>query len=324
MNLEFFKKNIVFTLITICFGVWMLFLIIGGVFASREVIFIDVLPTSHVVSDYTSVIPLERYLLEPFIGTTFTVAEGYEIILSFLIVYAIIRVAYIVLRETVLEKSEKFSTLMNIARTYFWLVFLVFIFLIAGIATTLGIGYLVEGFLFIHSNWINLILYAIIIRFILLAVILAIFIFKLVHPKSRLKLERVKHPQKTLTKILWVTGKEFRVFYIAFILFMGINFLSLHTNYPTQVIQTPLATDQYLFDFHVHTTYSDGFLAAAPDRVDWYIAQGISGAAFTDHENQRGYQEAKAYVEANHLDFVVIPGQEYTYHALDIHLNILV
>jgi hypothetical protein len=321
MNLEFFKKNIPFTLVTICFGVWITLLIIGGVFASREVIFIDALPTSHVVSDYTSVIPLGRYFLEPFIGATFTVGEGYEIILSFVLIYAIVRVAYIILRETVLEKSEKFNHLINIVRTYFWLVFLVFIFLIAGIAIYLGIGYLVEGFLFINNNWISAILYGLIVAFIIILVILGIFIVKLVRPKSRLKLETVNRPKKIITKILLVSGREFRWFFIAFILFMGINVFSLSLNYPSQVIQTPLAADQYLFDFHVHTTMSDGFMQPEA-RVDWYISQGISGAFFTDHENQRGYQRAKAYVESNGLDFIVLPGQEYTYHALNIHLNI--
>lgn len=321
MNLDFFKKNILFTFITICFGVWMTLLIVGGILASREVIFIDALPTSHEVSDYSSVIPLGRYFLEPFIGTTFTVGEGYEIILSFLLIYAVIRVAYIVLRETVLEKSEKFNSLINIVRTYFWYVFLICLCLIAGIASYLGIGYLIDGFLFINNNWISAIFFAFIFAFIVFFVILGIFIVKLVRPKSRLKLEAVKRPKKTITKILLVTGKEFRWFFITLVLFMGINFFSLSTNYPSQVIQTPLASDEYLFDFHVHTTMSDGFMAPEA-RVDWYISQGISGAFFTDHENQRGYQRAKTYVESNGLDFIVLPGQEYTFEANNIHLNI--
>lgn len=66
---------------------------------------------------------------------------------------------------------------------------------------------------------------------------------------------------------------------------------------------------------------SDGYLTPEA-RVDWYISQNISGAAFTDHDNQRGYERAKAYVQAHGLNFIVIPGEEYTYHALDIHLNI--
>ena len=322
MNLEFFKKNILFTLITIGFGIWLIFLIVGGVFASREVIFIDALPTSHVVSDYTSIIPLGRYFLEPFIGITFTVGEGYEIIFSFLLGYVIIRVAYIILRETILNKSEKFTHLINIVRIYLWLVFIVFILLLAGIATYLGIGYLINGFLFLNCHWMNAILYGVIVGFIIIAVILGIFIVKLVRPKSRLRVEHPKRPQKVWARILLTTGREFRCLFVILMLFIGINFISLSTAFPTQVIQTPLAADEYLFDFHVHTTMSDGFMEPE-ERVDWYISQHISGAFFTDHENQRGYQRAKAYIESRGLDFIVLPGQEYTYHALNIHLNIL-
>jgi hypothetical protein len=321
MNFEFFKKNIFFTIITICFGIWIAILAIGGVSASREVTFINALPTTHEVSDYTSIIPLARYFFEPFIGTTFTIGEGYSIILAFLVVYAIIRVAYIIIREKIVVKSEKFTHLINFIRTYLWYVFIVFLLLYAGMGSYLGIGYAFLGFHFINDHWMNTILYGITVSFIVILIILGIMIVQLVRPKSRLKLERDYIPTRTRTKILKVTGKEFRFLFIAMTLFLGLSFLSLTINYPTQVIQTHLDSDQYLFDFHVHTTMSDGYLTPEA-RVDWYISQNISGAAFTDHDNQRGYERAKAYVQAHGLNFIVIPGEEYTYHALDIHLNI--
>jgi hypothetical protein len=101
-----------------------------------------------------------------------------------------------------------------------------------------------------------------------------------------------------------------------------IFYLSLSIPFPTQKIETTPADTpgSYLFDFHVHTTMSDGFLSPEA-RVDWYISQGIDGAFFTDHENQRGYERAFKYVSDRGLDFIVLRGQEYTYHTGNIHLN---
>jgi hypothetical protein len=90
---------------------------------------------------------------------------------------------------------------------------------------------------------------------------------------------------------------------------------------PNYVIRTSLGPDEYLIDFHMHTWYSDGSLTPA-ERVESYIQQGISGAAFTDHDNLRGALEAKQYVEQNHRPFTVIIGQEYTDMDIDVHLNI--
>jgi len=321
MNLEFFKKNIFFTIITICFCIWIILLIVGGIFASRNVSFFDALAQKDVTSEYTSIIPLTRYFLEPFIGTTFTIGEGYSIILTFLVIYAIIRVVYIIIREKIVVKSKKFSHLTNFIRTYLWYVFIVFLLLYAGMGSYLGIGYAFLGFHFINDHWMNTILYAVTASFIVILVILGLMIVQLMRPKGRLKLERNYTPPKLIPKILKITGNEVRYLFTIMTLFLALSFFSLTINYPTQIIQTHLNSDQYLFDFHVHTTMSDGYLTPEA-RVDWYISQNIRGAAFTDHDNQRGYERAKAYVESNHLNFTVIPGEEYTYHALDIHLNI--
>ncbi|MHA2123023.1 MAG: PHP domain-containing protein, partial [Promethearchaeota archaeon] len=75
-----------------------------------------------------------------------------------------------------------------------------------------------------------------------------------------------------------------------------------------------------LFDFHIHTTMSDGWITPE-QRVKYYIGHGISGAAFTDHDNIRGALLAKKYVEANNLNFTVWVGEEWTDNANDIHMN---
>ena len=90
---------------------------------------------------------------------------------------------------------------------------------------------------------------------------------------------------------------------------------------PTQEIHANLDSDEFLFDFHVHTTFSDGSLSPQ-ERVQWYMSQGIHGAAFSDHNNANGAKIAAEYVEKNNLNFTVLIAQEYTYYSNDIHLNI--
>jgi hypothetical protein len=116
------------------------------------------------------------------------------------------------------------------------------------------------------------------------------------------------------------------------VFFAGIIFLLLGTNIVLLSIQftphrivptTPLEDDEFLFDFHVHTTFSDGWLTPE-ERVLWYIEHGISGAAFSDHDNLRGARSAQEFVEKSGLEFVVWTAEEWTNHEPDpeIHMNI--
>jgi hypothetical protein len=81
-----------------------------------------------------------------------------------------------------------------------------------------------------------------------------------------------------------------------------------------------LDEDEFLFDFHVHTIFSDGWLTPE-ERVLWYIDQGIDGAAFSDHDNIRGANLAQKFVEEKKLPFVVFIAEEWTDHENDIHMN---
>jgi hypothetical protein len=91
---------------------------------------------------------------------------------------------------------------------------------------------------------------------------------------------------------------------------------------PHRIVPTvPLEDDEFLFDFHVHTTFSDGWLTVE-ERVNWYIQQGISGAAFSDHDNSRGATTALNYVAEHSLDFTVFMAEEWTDNENDIHMNI--
>jgi hypothetical protein len=90
---------------------------------------------------------------------------------------------------------------------------------------------------------------------------------------------------------------------------------------PPKKLSTSLDPDELLFDFHVHTSRSDGMISPQ-ERVRWYLDQGIHGAAFSDHHTTRGAREAQAYVDRFNLDFTVIVAQEYTISEPRVHLNI--
>jgi hypothetical protein len=96
----------------------------------------------------------------------------------------------------------------------------------------------------------------------------------------------------------------------------------ISTPFPTHEIApiVPLEEDEFLLDFHVHTIFSDGWISVE-ERINWYIRTGISGAAFSDHDNIRGATLAQDYVNRKGLDFIVIMAEEWTDNINDIHMN---
>jgi len=98
--------------------------------------------------------------------------------------------------------------------------------------------------------------------------------------------------------------------------------ITLGIPWPMQkiTINSP-SPNEFLFDFHTHTYFSDGTLSPEA-RVQWYIEQGIDGVAVTDHSSLLGAIKAQEYVNATQLNFTVLLGQEYTSEEPAIHLNI--
>ncbi|GAI69799.1 unnamed protein product, partial [marine sediment metagenome] len=147
-------------------------------------------------------------------------------------------------------------------------------------------------------------------------------LLKLFHP--RLKFNFATKIEKRNRKITANLKKEFVYFAGILLLLLGSNVILLSIQFPTHKIIpiTPLDDDEFLFDFHVHTTFSDGWLTPE-ERVLWYIEHGISGAAFSDHDNIRGALAAREFVEKNGLDFTVWIAEEWTNHEPDpeIHMN---
>ena len=325
---DFVKKNKVFTFFTTVFLVWIITLIILIFTAQRDVVFYDALSQTDVSSEYSSTIPLLRYLVEPFSGIAFMIKDSYTWILAFLGIMVIYRFIYIILRKRGLFNTEKGKLIWYPIKDIIGFSFKVIgLFLLIGLSI-LGIGYLVIGFHFINNTFMDLLQIGIPVSFILILIKVIVILYKGFNPnlclgymnkKRKQPLER----QSRVKKVSRIARREISYILGIGLLLAGSNILLIATHFPTQKIETSLAADEFLFDFHVHTSSSDGFLTPE-ERVLWYMEQGIDGAAFSDHDNLEGAIAAKAFVEANNLDFIVLVAEEWTDHDDDtgFHMNI--
>ncbi|NHI91466.1 MAG: PHP domain-containing protein [Candidatus Lokiarchaeota archaeon] len=321
----YLKNNKLFSVIIIFFIAWVTFLLIfSNIYPGRQIIFWDALFNVDASSQYTSTIPIMRYIFEPFIAITFMILNVYTIItiIIFIItIYIFIRLGLYVAHNKNLIEDGKYSQISLMIQEFFSFGFKACGIIIIGILAFLGIGYLIGGFLFLNGQWQLTLQIAFVIGFCIMGGKLIIMLIRYFHPNLKLKLKnRINNTKFKIFK------REFYYFTGYFILIVGIIFLSQAIPFPTQQIQSDVAADEFLFDFHVHTYMSDGFLSPE-ERVLWYVQQGIHGAAFTDHENQRGALIAQRFVDQYNIlsnkgtKFKVLIGQEYTYHDLDIHLN---
>jgi len=327
MNIKLFlKKNRVFAVATLCFLIWLIFLVILSTVAQREVIFYDALSQKDVSSDYSSKLPLARYLLEPLIGVAFAFGGGYDFITAIVITFIIFRIIYFVAKKRGFEPSEKAKLLWIPIKDIIRFSFLVIgILVLLGVITVL-IMYLTTGLFYVSLHFMVIIQVIIVICFILLGIKIALILMKGLHPNLKLNYsekKRYKVPERktTASRISRITRRETSYLFGIILLLAGTNLILLSTYFPTHYIETDLEDDEILLDFHVHTTYSDGWVSAE-ERVLWYINHGIHGAAFSDHDNLRGSIAAQKFVEKYDLDFIVIPSEEWTDHENNIHMNI--
>nr|MDO8112683.1 hypothetical protein [Candidatus Sigynarchaeota archaeon] len=319
---NFLKHNPLFAVMLVVFFAWTGFLLISGAFFTRSPTFYDALNQVDVTSQYSSSLPLERYLLEPFVAFTFTVGATFpSALIVFAIMYIGTRIISVWMEKHPLKDNKKAEIVLEHARNS-----INFFTRYAGVilcilVSIMGIGSLVYGFLFTNNTFMGLILISAWMCCIMFAVKVGYNLVTLLHPKLRFRithaLPRHTKPQKR-SNVAWREVHYGSTIFVAFVL---VGFACISIPLPNQHFNASLGADEYLFDFHAHTFYSDGSISPEA-RVDWYISQGIQGAAFTDHENQRGYEIARDYVERNHLNFTVIQAQEYTRQDIDIHMNI--
>ncbi|NMC05822.1 MAG: PHP domain-containing protein [Candidatus Lokiarchaeota archaeon] len=314
------------------FVAWLVFLIWTSTFSSRSVTFYDALHQVDVSTQYTSIIPPERYFLEPFAGFAFTLAKQLEDSLILIpVVYVVIRFVFAFIEKVIFRGSVKKDVLVQHARNvfnFYWkyafLAFLViFLVIIAGMVVT--------GVLFLHQTFMTFLQIAFVAWLAMLGLKIAqnaVIFFKrnaklrVKPPKSWMRLSH-DSPKYWVHKTWDVVGREPRYLLTALMIYVTISLNLVSTYFPPQVITpaTPLQSGEMIMDFHCHTTLSDGYLTPE-ERVDWYIKQGLQGAAITDHMNVNGALQAREYVRRMGFNFTIIIGQEYTKYSPRIHLNV--
>ena len=326
---SFLLKNKVFTILTLLFSIWIIVLILLALIGPRRIVFYDALAQADVSSEYSSVLPWFRYIIEPFAIIAFIFEYEFTWLLPLLIIYPIIRVVYVFLRKKGRLSSEKYNQIRHVLTDIIYFVFKVFSITLVAILSIILIGFLIQGFFFVNRYFMVPIQIGIHLCYILIGIKVGYTILKLIHPRLKLNLARriennIRRASSKKTRITYNLKKESVFFAGIIFLLLGTNVVLLSIQFPPHriVSTTPLEDDEFLFDFHIHTTFSDGWLTPE-ERVIWYMEHGISGAAFSDHGNIRGARIAREFVEKNRLDFTVWIAEEWTNHETnpEIHMN---
>jgi hypothetical protein len=326
---SFLLKNKVFSVLTLLFSIWIVILLVLAVIGTRTIVFYNALGQNDVSTEYSSVLPWLRYIIEPFAIIAFVLEYEFTWLLLFLIIYPILRVVYVFLRKRGKLHSKKYNQLKHILNDVIYFAFKIFSITLVVILLTIIIGYLFQGFFFVSRYFMVPVQVGIHLCFILLGIKVGYTLLKLIHPRLNLNLagkieNNNRRANSKNTRITYNLKKELVYFAGILFLLLGSNVILLSIQFtPHRIVPTtPLEDDEFLFDFHIHTTFSDGWLTPE-ERVLWYIEHGISGAAFSDHDNIRGALAAREFVEKNGLNFTVLIAEEWTNHETDpeIHMN---
>lgn len=325
----FLLRNKVFSSLTLFFAVWIIVLIVLAMVSTRNVVFYDALNQINVSSDYSSVLPWTRYIIEPFAVIAFILEYEFTWFLPLLVIYPILRVIYVVLWNKGKFQSPKYTQIRHVLTDFIYFVFKVFSITLVAILLIILIGFFVQGFFFVNRYFMVIIQIGIHLSYILTIIKGGYTLLKLFHRRLKLNLAKkiennIRRESSKKTRITYNLKKELVFFSGLIFLLLGTNIVLLSIQFPPhKIVPTiPLEDDEFLFDFHVHTTFSDGWLTPE-ERVLWYIEHGITGAAFSDHDNIRGALIARDFVQKNGLDFAVWIAQEWTNHETDpeIHMN---
>jgi len=313
------KNNKFFSIISIGFLIWFVFLIILSIIGQKTIVFYDALAQNDVSSNYSIQYPLLRYILEPFATIAFIIEYEFTWMFLFLIVYPIVRGIYLYLKKKGKFNSEKYRYITYPLADIISFSFKVLTLTVLIIGLIVLIGFLVQGYFFVSRYFMIPVQIGVHLSMILIAIKVIYTFLKLFHPKLKLNLSKKMSKQRTRSQSI----KREIVLYIGIgVLLLGSNIVLISTAFPpTKIFPiVPLEDDELLLDMHVHTIMSDGWLTVE-ERVHWYIQQGITVAAFSDHDNIRGATLAQAYVAENNLDLVVLMAEEWTDNANDIHMN---
>ena len=317
------KNNKFFTILSVAFLIWIVFLVILSIIGQRTILFFDALGWNDVSSEYSSKLPLLRYMIEPFYAIAYILEYEFTWMFLFLLIYPIFRGIYLYLKKRGMFSSDKYRYLTYPLADILYFSFKVLTLSIMIVGIYILIGYLIQGYFFVSRYFMIPIQLAVHLSMILIFIKIGCVILKLLHPKLTLNLSTKFSKKKPRKKTKIRAIKRETVFYVGIgVLLLSANIVLISTPFPPHKIVplVPLEDDEFLFDFHVHTTFSDGWLTVE-ERINWYMQQGISGAAFSDHDNIRGATMAQGYVIEHGLDFVVFMAEEWTDDENDIHMN---
>ncbi|MFX1375720.1 MAG: PHP domain-containing protein [Promethearchaeota archaeon] len=321
---SFIRDNKFLTIISFIFFIWFVFLLVLSIFSERTVIFYDALGQVDISQDYSSKYPLLRYFIEPLYAIGYILEYKFTWMFLFLMFYPILRGIYLLLKKKGNFNSNKYKFISSYIVDVISFSFKILMVAILIVGIYLLIGYNLQGYFFLSRYFMVPIQLAVRISLAFIAIKIVYSIIQLFNPKlitNRSKKVLNRTVKKNLVKIRKI-NREIVLYVGIGTLLLASNILFISTPFPTHKIEPiiPLEEDEFLFDFHVHTIYSDGWLTVE-ERIKWYIKQGISGAAFTDHDNLRGAKSAQKYVEEHNLDFLVFIGVEWTDNANEIHMN---
>jgi len=317
------KKNKFFTIISVGFLIWFLFLLILSIFSQRSVIFYDALGQTDVSIEFSSKLPLFRYLIEPLYTINYILEMEFTWMFLFLMLYPILRGLYLYIKKKGKFSSEKYRYIIYPISDIIYFCFKVLSISILIVGIYMLIGYIAQGYFFVSRYFMIPVQILVYLSMILIIIKIGFTILKFLHPKLSLNLLKKFFKKKSERQLKNQKVKKEIVYYIGIgMILLSINIVFISTPFPThQIIPAiPLEDDEFLFDFHVHTIFSDGWLTVE-ERINWYLQQGISGASFTDHDNIRGATMAINYVAEHELDFVIFMGEEWTDNENDIHMN---
>jgi hypothetical protein len=317
------SKHKFFAIISIGFLIWVTFLLIL-LTNKRTVVFYDALNQLDVSSDYSSIIPASRYIVEPFFAIASVLGMEFTWMFLFLIIYPLVRGFFILYKKRKGKKSKKLNFLLTILSNITKFAFKVIVLALLIVLIISLTGTMIEGFLFVNRYFMIPIQIAVHSALILIIIKSLYVLLKLFHPNLKLKSHN-KHKirkRRISSSIKLKKIKNELIYYVGIgCLLLSLNIAIISAPFPTQnIVPTHLDNDEFLIDLHVHTVYSDGWLTPE-ERVLWYIEQGISIAAFSDHDNLRGAHAAQKFVKERNLDFTVLTAEEWTDHENDIHMN---
>lgn len=318
---SYIMKNKIFTIITSAFVLWILFLLIAILASKRTITFYDALGQTDVSSNYISVLPILRYVFEPFAAISFILEMEFTWMFLFFMIYPVLRIGFYYLEKSGRFQSQKYKLLKYIIIDFINFTFKIYIIALGIVLLIILIGYSIQGFFFVSRYFMIPIQIAVYLCTIIMIFKVILILLKLLHPRLKFKFEpRIK---KRISLSLGSKIRKELVYLIGIgCILLGSNIVLISTQFPSHRIMpsVPLSDNEVLLDFHVHTVYSDGWLTPE-ERVMWYIDHGIDAAFFTDHDNIRGALAARTYVEENNLNFTVFIGEEWTDHENDIHIN---